>query len=107
MPRDSHRTYEARNARARAEGWKSYGQARYWRPQFASSPTITARRLARRICAVHEIERSGSLFCKEVDLIVNGEGGGRPSPLWVRLGVGPEGSKWEARLVRAAVDGLR
>lgn len=115
MPRDSHAVLERRNRKAQREGWKSYRQKRYWLEEFAASPVATRNRLARKIAPATPAEhgRPRSMFNKTVDLIVNGEGGGksgkppRYSPLRERLGIGDGGSRWEARLVRAAVDGLR
>ena len=41
---------ERRNERARAQGWTSYGQQRYWLARFRIDQAGTATRLADRIC---------------------------------------------------------
>ena len=95
--------YERRNARARARGWSSYGQMRYWLPRFGVRPdgsvdkelqAETAIRLGRRICPDHPRagNRTGSYLCKACDLLVNGDGR-NPAPGRHR------GSGWRARLV--------
>jgi hypothetical protein len=87
--RDNRGTYERRNARARADGWTGYGQMRYWRSRWSEA---TVRRLAARCChGDHELERAGSLLCRECNEKVN--------PI-----DRPREGKWQARLVKAAMN---
>lgn len=88
--------FQRRNERARAQGWASYGQQRYWLTLFELDQAGTAQRLADRICkGEHERSRSRSYLCRRCDLIVNGDGS-RYAPDGTRRG------DWRARLVRAA-----
>jgi hypothetical protein len=87
-PRTYATEYQARKAKAEAEGWTGYGQKRY---QLARWTPEHVKELADKCCggAGHEPERAGSLLCGHCNSTVNPRSGSR------------EGD-WRARLVRAA-----
>lgn len=88
----AHRdTLARRNTRAKAEGWSSYGQRRYWTARWSRQ---TAERLAAKVCHGHKEEsRKGSIMCSECNSRVN--------PNTKSGGERREGD-WRARLVNAA-----
>lgn len=88
MPRDSSLVLQRRNERARAEGWTSYGQKRYWLIFFDRDQAGTAKRLANQICGHNN--REGSYMCTECNERVNPRTETRSGD-------------WRARLVNARI----
>jgi hypothetical protein len=89
MPRRSrsYRTEQsAREARARTEGWASYGQKRYWTPRLTDA---RVREYAEQIGGPVELDRAGSLMSRRANEIVNPQ-----SP--------PRDFDWRVRLLAAA-----
>ena len=88
LPRNSRTTFDRRNARARSEGWSSYGQKRYWEHKMQDDAYVIE--LGEQVGGPVETERQGSLFSHETNRIVNPRGGSRIP------------SSWQVRLLRAA-----
>lgn len=91
----------SRDARARAQGWRSYGQRRYWMAPSrlgGDDWRSVAQELADRVCGGHlEEDRRGSIMCRGCNELVNPNSVVDPS-LPFRL----EGSEWQGRLVQFA-----
>jgi hypothetical protein len=96
--RDSAAIFARRTAAAKARGWSSYGQRRYWESRW--SPEV-AKRLAELCCDGHkEDERAGSLLCRECNLEVNPNVKDKSQP-----DAKPRGrTDWRARLVHLAAE---
>ena len=74
--------FQARDARARAEGWRSFNERRYWRGRL-TDPYV--RELAEEIGGPVEPEREGSLMSRQANAVVNARDDARPWDWRVRL----------------------